>query len=196
MENKKKSKIDLNIVKNYKSPFIAGILIGLGVIINLITSIPIIGPFLFSFGLLTIIELQLKLYTGKIGFGFNLGLLRVLLGNFIGIETTILLYMLSNPSFHQLLKDASINKFNKGYLQILACGIFCGMLIHFAVKVKKPYITAMAVTIFILIGAEHCVADFPYLMINLSILNICKLFLVVLGNSIGAILIEKVIQNE
>lgn len=196
MENKKKLKKDLNIAKNYSSPFIAGVLIGLGVIINLITSIPIIGPFLFSFGLLTIIELQLKLYTGKIGFGFNLNLLRVLLGNFIGIETTILLYTLSNPSFLQILTNASINKFNKGYLQILICGIFCGMLIHFAVKIKKPYITAMAVTIFILIGAEHCVADFPYLMINLSIENICKLLLVVLGNSMGAILIEKVIQNE
>ena len=70
------------------------------------------------------------------------------------------------------------------------------MLIHFAVKVKKPYITAIAVTIFILIGAEHCVADFPYLIVNLSFVNICKLFLVILGNSIGAILIEKVIQNE
>lgn len=196
MENKKKLKIDTNTVINYKSSFVAGILIGIGVIINTVAPVPVVGPLLFSFGLITIIELQLQLYTGKIGFGFNINLIKVLLGNFIGIGITIGLYILSNPSFYQLLQEASINKFNKGFLQLLICGIFCGMLIHFAVKTKKPYITAMAITIFILIGAEHCVADFPYLMINLSIEHICKLFLVVIGNSIGAVLIEKAIQYE
>ena len=45
--------------------------------------------------------------------------------------------------------------------------------------------------IFILIGAEHCVADFPYLLFNLSFMNIIKLFMIILGNSIGAILIER-----
>ena len=47
---------------------LAGILIGLGVIINTQTQVPIVGPMLFSFGLLVIINMQLNLYTGKIGF--------------------------------------------------------------------------------------------------------------------------------
>ena len=47
---------------------IAGFLIGLGVIINTLTVNPILGAFLFSFGLLTIINLQIPLFTGQIGF--------------------------------------------------------------------------------------------------------------------------------
>ena len=47
---------------------IAGFLIGLGVIINTQAENPVLGAFLFSFGLLTIIHMQLPLYTGQIGF--------------------------------------------------------------------------------------------------------------------------------
>ena len=64
------------------------------------------------------------------------------------------------------------------------------MLIHFAVKCKTIPITFLAISIFILIGAEHCIADFPYLLINLSLINIIKWIIVVIGNSVGAILIE------
>lgn len=56
----------MNII--IKKSILAGILIGLGVIINLQSENPIIGALLFSFGLLTIIRMQLNLYTGKIGF--------------------------------------------------------------------------------------------------------------------------------
>ena len=69
------------------------------------------------------------------------------------------------------------------------------MLIHFAVKCKVPHLTAMAVIIFILIGAEHCVADFPYLLVNFNLINSCKLLMVVIGNSIGALFIEKMIHK-
>lgn len=53
---------------NTKKSILAGVLIGLGVIINLQSEIPALGALLFSFGLLTIINMQLNLYTGKIGF--------------------------------------------------------------------------------------------------------------------------------
>lgn len=49
---------------------VAGMLIGLGVIINTLAANPILGAFLFSFGLLTIIQLGIPLYTGQIGFFF------------------------------------------------------------------------------------------------------------------------------
>jgi len=47
---------------------VAGFLIGLGVIINTLAANSILGAFLFSFGLLTIIELKLPLFTGQVGF--------------------------------------------------------------------------------------------------------------------------------
>jgi formate/nitrite transporter FocA (FNT family) len=81
-------------------------------------------------------------------------------------------------------------------MEMFIGGFFCGMLIHFAVKCKVSYLTVMAVVIFILIGAEHCVADFPYLLITFSLENVIKLGLVVLGNSIGALIIEGLISDE
>ena len=76
-------KKDLNTVRNFNS-IIAGLLIGLGVIINTQTQPPILGAFLFSFGLLTIIHLKLPLYTGKVGF-LQDNLFLILLFNLIGI---------------------------------------------------------------------------------------------------------------
>ena len=51
-----------------KKSILAGILIGLAVINNLQSKNPVIGALLFSFGLLTIIQMQSSLYTGKIGY--------------------------------------------------------------------------------------------------------------------------------
>lgn len=181
-------------IKSFNS-MIAGLLIGLGVIINTQTTPPILGAFLFSFGLLTIIQLKLPLYTGKVGFlQDNLAL--ILLFNLLGIGITFAAYCISNPSFYESLAAIAAVKFSKGYLQMLFGGIFCGMLIHFAVKCKVSYLTSMAVIIFILIGAEHCIADFPYLLTVLSIDNVIKFILVILGNSIGAVLIERGILYE
>lgn len=189
-----KLKKDLNIVKSCNS-IIAGLLIGLGVIINTQTTPPILGALLFSFGLLTIIHLKLPLYTGRIGF-LEDDLALILLFNLIGIGLTFGIYCLANPNFYETLAAVATIKFSKTYAQMLLGGIFCGMLIHFAVKCKVPYLTSMAVIIFILIGAEHCIADFPYLLTAPSIVNIIKFLLVILGNSIGAILIERSILHE
>lgn len=191
-----KLKTDINTVKNCNgNAIIAGLLIGLGVIINTQTKPPILGALLFSFGLLTIIHLKLPLYTGKIGYlQGKLGL--ILLFNLIGIGITVAAYYIANPQFYELISAAAEVKFAKTYLQMLFGGLFCGMLIHFAVKCKVSYLTSMAVIIFILIGAEHCIADFPYLLTTLSLSHVGKFLMVILGNSLGAIFIEKGIIYE
>ena len=194
MENKKKLNRDTNIAISCNS-IIAGILIGLGVIINTQSTPPFLGALLFSFGLLTIIHMKLPLYTGRVGY-LDKHLALILLFNFVGIFLVFYYYCFSNIDYFSLLHQLALLKFSKTYLQMLAGGIFCGMLIHFAVKCKVPYLTAMAVIIFILIGAEHCVADFPYLIADFNFYNCIKLALVVLGNSIGAIFIEKMIVKE
>ena len=79
---------------------------------------------------------------------------------------------------------------------MLCCGILCGMLIHFAVKCKEMLITVLAVMIFILIGAEHCIADFPYLVMHWSIDSFLKFLCIVVGNSCGAILIENMLKKK
>ena len=182
-----------------KKSILAGILIGLGVIINTQMQIPIVGPALFSFGLLVIINMQLQLYTGKIGFIIGIKdfpyLSTVLIFNLIGIAATVGLYTLANGSFIPLISAAAATKFSKSILTLFINAIFCGMLIHFAVKNKIHIFTIFAIMIFILIGAEHCIADFPYLLFNLSWLNLLKFIGIIIGNSIGSILIERLCKE-
>ena len=178
-----------------KKSILAGSLIGLGVLINSQSEYPALGALLFSFGLLTIIQMQLYLYTGKIGCFSELHeihfLLTVLIFNCIGIAATVGLYVLGNQDFIGIISAAAAAKFSKTIITLFINACFCGALIHFAVKNKVTILTIFAVMIFILIGAEHCIADFPYLLFNFSFINIIKLFVIVIGNSIGAILIER-----
>jgi len=106
------------------------------------------------------------------------------------------LFIFKDSNFANIITEKAILKFNKSFLQIFIDGFFCGTLIHFAVKCKKQLITSMAVMIFILIGAEHCIADAPYLMINFSLINLLKFLFIVMGNSLGAILIENIFKKE
>ena len=168
---------------------LAGILIGIGVIINTISSIPELGAFLFSFGLLSIIYMQLPLYTGKIGF-LAKGLPQMLLGNLIGSGLIVELYKITNPAFFIIFQEKASLKFSKEYLIVLICAFFCGILIHFAVKQKQVITTIMAIMIFILIGAEHCIADFPYYLMACSFESTIKFLLIIIGNSLGALFIE------
>ncbi len=195
-----KSKNDLNIVKSFEQSIIAGVLIGFGVIINTMTSPPVLGAALFSFGLLSIIHLQIPLYTGRIGFIINkrkepLGW--IFLGNCMGILLAVSAYAVANyPDFNDLLIATAALKFSKPLLSMLIYGILCGFLIHIAVKCKVPIITIGAIIIFILIGSEHCIADVPYLYVCYSWPNFLKWLLVVLGNSIGAVFAEGFLKNE
>lgn len=184
----------------YKS-IIAGILIGLGVIINTLSEVPVLGAMFFSFGLLTIIELSLPLFTGKVGF-YDLSkektksLLIILVGNLFGILMCVFCYSFCNSEFFDIFIPKANAKFERGYFELAAAGVFCGGLIHFAVKAKNYIITILAIMIFILIGAEHCIADFPYLLVTTNPLNWLKFLFVVVGNSLGAIFVENMLKQE
>lgn len=182
-----------------KKSILAGILIGLGDIILLLITPKILGAILFSFGLVTIINMQLYLFTGKIGFlnkNNHSQMLQILIFNFVGIAGTVGLYAIANPSFIPLLGAAAAIKFGKETLTLFINAVFCGMLIHFAVKNKNILITIMSVVIFILIGAQHCIADFPYLLAKFSIHNLIAFIYIIIGNSLGAIFIEKMYNRK
>ena len=185
-----------------RKSIVAGFLIGLGVIINTLASSPVLGSFLFSFGLLTIIDLQLPLFTGQIGFiaqRDKMDLIRIFVFNCLGILICAAAMQLE-PAFIISITEKGILKFQKSFFQLFFNGFICGTLIHFAVKNKKPYTTIMAVMIFILAGAEHCIADFFYYLfiykIFPSAINLIKFFAIVMGNSCGAIFIENLLKQK
>ena len=134
-----------NNMETIRKSLVAGILIGFGIIINNLAPSFGLGAFLFSFGLLTIIYMQLPLYTGKIGF-LSPNLPIIFAGNCLGILLTSISYHIANPAFLFQIKEVAELKFSKGFFSIFFCGIFCGMLIHFAVKQKQLITTIMAVT--------------------------------------------------
>ena len=177
---------------------LAGVLIGIGVIINTTLTIPVLGALLFSFGLLVIIELKLPLFTGKIGFVLKgqKGLFLIFLGNMFGIILTIVIQYCGNPDSLARLTSVAATKFSKDFGSMFCCGVMCGMLIHFAVKAKQFYTTIMAIMIFFLIGGEHCIADIPYFIFNISLINFLKLLVVVIGNSFGAICVEHLMMEN
>ena len=170
-----------------KKALYAGILIGIGVIVNASVDNRYFGAMLFSLGLLTIIKCEMHLYTGKIGFigAFTpVQLAAMLAWNFVGVLAVTLICAAAKPEFLQALQESA--KFEKPVYAYLFLGILCGICMYVAVSSKSEVITVFAIMVFILSGFEHCIADFPFLVFHLSVLNIVRFLLIIAGNSIGA----------
>lgn len=146
---------------------LSGILVGIGVVINTLAPDKVVGALLFSCALLTIIHLQLPLYTGRIGFVGETPakkLAAMLCCNFAGTAIPVYLVAAVRKDFRELLAAAADSKFEKGFLSMFVLGIMCGVMMFLAVYTKKTVIVIFCIMIFILSGFEHCVADFPYLL--------------------------------
>ena len=184
----------------------AGIMIGIGGVAYLAIPNKMVGSFIFSIGLLTVCMYSLNLYTGKIGYilvnklSYVVELLISLLGNFVG--TFLVGNLMRLTRYTNLIETAKeiVNiKLNDSVLSILVLSIFCGIIMYIAVNnykkessdIGKYIIILMGVMAFILCGFEHCVANMFYFSIagvwNLKVF--LYLLVMVLGNSIGSILI-------
>lgn len=152
--------------------FLAGFLIGIGVIVNLKVG-GYLGPGLFSIGLLLICYNQLPLYTGKLGLCENykdlIYLPIILLFNLIGISV---LALLARYSYPELIDKANIivtNRIESSTLTAIVSSFLCGLLMYFACHTFKTYksslLVVLCVSVFILSGYWHCIADTGYYVI-------------------------------
>ena len=89
-------------------------------------------------------------------------------------------------------------KLNDSLISIFVLSIFCGMLMFLAVDLYKKirgtgkyYAVFLCVTVFIICGFEHCVANMYYFSAanNWSWTTLLYLYVMILGNSTGGILI-------
>lgn len=186
--------------------FYAGILISIGGIAYLSIENKIVGSFIFSLGLLTICIYSFNLYTGKVGYilvnkiNYVVELLLSLLGNLLGTFTIGTIMRLTR--FKNYIDTATniVNiKLNDTPLSIFILSVMCGMIMYIAVNNYKKendiigkYITIfMGVMAFILCGFEHCVANMFYFCIAgvFSLKVVGYLLIMILGNSVGSILI-------
>lgn len=194
-------------IKNFIKGIYAGIMIGIGGTIYLSMSSKVLGAIFFSIGLMMICIFNMNLYTGKIGYIINnkksylLELLLSLLGNFIG--TYLVAFLIRNTRYAYLSETAreiSMIKINDSIISILILAIFCGILMFLAVdnykKNKSDFAKYlgifMCVIVFILSGFEHCIANMFYFSLGSlwSTKSLWYIIIMIMGNSIGAILIN------
>lgn len=195
------------------SSIISGALIAIGATSYLVLldqgkyAFKIIGSFTFGLGLFTIIHLKTWLYTGKVGYILEnkpiylLKLLVCFLGNAFGAFITAYMISLGN---NNALKDISTSlieaKLEMKWYQVLTMSIMCGIMIYIAVKghqeatsiFTKTIFCFLAVSIFILCGFEHSVANIVYFTFHHSfnLKSLLYVIIMIIGNGIGSILCD------
>ena len=181
-----------------RKAFMAGFLIGIGDIAIMACDNKYLSAFLFSVGLLAIIQLQLPLFTGRIGKVIEkknyaeCGIM--LIFNILGTSAACGLYSLMGN--YEKVTTVAGNKFSKSFLTLFVAGILCNVLIHIAVTAKREVITVLCVMGFILCGFEHSIADAGYAFLTLKPMYLFGWLLVVLGNAAGGIATELLIRDR
>ena len=185
----------------------AGITIGIGGAVYLTLENRVIGAVLFGVGLYTIVLNGLFLYTGKVGYlisakdkkAYILQLIFTWLGNFAG--TALAASAISSTRIRNLRRTAEViskTKLADTPHSILILAVFCGILMYVAVdgfrEKGNPLILFFCVTVFILCGFEHCIANMFYFSLAgaWSLRAVIYLLLMTLGNSVGGILLPLV----
>lgn len=185
----------------------AGITIGIGGAVYLTLENRVIGAVLFGVGLYTIVLNGLFLYTGKAGYlisakdkkAYILQLIFTWLGNFAG--TALAAAAISATRIRNLRRTAEVickTKLADTPHSILILAVFCGILMYVAVdgfrEKGNPLILFFCVTVFILCGFEHCIANMFYFSLAgaWSLRAVIYLLLMTLGNSVGGILLPLV----
>ena len=193
--------------QTFRSSILSGIAVGIAGW-GYLAYTNIIGAVLFSFGLLTVVHYNLKLYTGTAGFvalryddGKNrwlkaIGeLLLILAGNIVGCLLVALLARMSplelGASAQKILEGRlAIGPLRAGLLAI-GCGFIMTTVVTFA-REGKPLALLFGVPLFINCGFPHCLADaFYYLTVPVSytgahLLELAVLYpSLVIGNFIG-----------
>lgn len=199
--------------------FLAGIAISFGgwlcLKTNAMTNVDIIGPFLFTLGLILICNFGFFLYTGKICYLFDkteektlsktLTLLIMLVGNLLGtlfFSSLLKLFMQDNTTNINIIENLKLtveSKIDYSWYQMIGLSFFCGMLVYIAVEgfkkidnnFGKYVVLVLAIAGFIIMGFEHSIANMFYYFLsgNFSLMAFMSLLLCVIGNSLGGLFI-------
>ena len=185
---------------------LAGMSISIGCIAFLSSGNKIAGALFFTVGLFMVCNFKFNLFTGKVCYSLEnkpnyiLKLLVIWIGNFCGAlimaglcHATRLTGLMDSA---QILVNVKLAD-NVGSLFVL--GIFCNIMIYLAVHGYAKFDNALAkfmallfgVSIFVLCGFEHCVADMFYFVFvrAWSWEMIGKLVMITLGNIVGGLFI-------
>ena len=187
-----------NIFNLITKSILAGLLISLAGIVYLNCSDKIVGSLLFSLGLISVILLEANLFTGKIGYVNSkrsiLDSLLILVFNLVAATIVGLICRCSSDAAASIA-ESKLLVFSETWWLTGLKSIGCGAAIYLAVegykKSKSLIPVILGVMVFILAGWNHCIADCFYMAAgSSSVLAIPYLLLVIVGNSIGSLLIR------
>ena len=174
---------------------LSGFMIAFGCIIYLMCPNKMVGSLLFSFGLLTIVCRELYLFTGKIGYIRQVGIVNILLtilGNFVGtyiIGTTI---QLTRLPIAESVSSVVSTKLNDSIPSLFILSIACGGMMYLAVdsykKSRSWLFVILPVVIFILSGFEHSIANMCYFTLANAWepRTFLLIGVMILGNAVGS----------
>lgn len=198
----------------------AGIMIAIGGTVYLSCDNKYIGSLLFAVGLFSIVTRGYALFTGAVGYFFSVGgegkleLPVIWLGNLAGTSLSALLLKLTRISGTIGEKAAKLceTKLADSLLSVFVLAIFCGMLMYLAVdsfrNQQKTLIRVVpvfvCVSVFILCGFEHCVANMFYFAVGGGyagvlagdLRSIISLLVMTVGNGVGAIILDLIKKSS
>lgn len=202
---------------------LAGFCIGLGgtVFLKLKDAFPggnVVGALLFTIGLFTVCTRGYALFTGKACYLFDnrlpayLGdLVLIWVGNLLGVMLLAglegLTSMTGEAGIQTVAAGLVEGKMAASYLGLFVLGILCNIFIFIAVdgyknnphQVGKYLALFLGVSVFILCGTEHSVADMYYWTVSGVLYDqpgesFLRLLVISLGNVVGGIFFHLVEQ--
>ena len=200
----------MKYLKLYVSGILAGASIAFGGVVFLSLEHKVLGALFFTVGLFSVCSFGFHLYTGKICYVFQrdreyaLGLPLIWLGNWTGAVLVALLAGASRigPALQERAAALCETKLSDSFLSLFILGLFCDIFIYIAVEgfasitnpVGKYLALFFGVTVFILSGFEHCVADMFYFAMAGIFTGrmVLSVIIITLGNSVGGVLLPEI----
>ena len=191
----------------FLSAVVAGLCIALGGSAFLAIENKVVGAIAFTIGLFVICSYGFHLFTGKVCYMFdNDGRFAAMLpviwvGNVIGTWCVAFLERQTRVGAAMAERAAGMVavKLGDSLLSVFILALFCNLLIYIAVEgfARHPhelgkYLSLFfGVSIFILCGFEHCVANMYYISVAGAWSGKALVFLLVntLGNAVGGLLL-------
>ena len=196
----------MDTIKTFIYSIIGGMCISIGGCAFLAAESKVAGAVFFVVGLFTICTFGFNLFTGKVCYTlendikYAVNLIVIWLGNFVGCLITggaIRLTRLS--SFVEKANGIADIKLGDNLLSVFILAVFCNVLIYIAVdgfknnphEIGKYLALFFGVTVFVLCGFEHCVANMFYITVagRWSVYALIFIMVNTLGNAVGGLML-------
>ena len=197
----------MKILRTFVSGALAGVCIALGGTVFLLTESRLVGALLFTVGLFTICTCGFSLFTGRVCYVFQRGgayaasLPVIWLGNLAGTALIALIERATRigPALQAAAETVCAAKLGDTPGSVFLLAVLCNVLIYIAVdgfannphELGKYLALFFGVTVFILCGFEHCVANMYYFTAAgvWSLRTLGYLLLMTAGNAVGGVLL-------